>query len=376
MRLDYNETQTVNLNVMNADAPKDAWTSFMIYGDWRGTRSKGVNFSDFGNTTYRFQGSPWGFVPYRINWNNASNIEFFIGESLARTVRSKGAAKPLPVTPATFRIQHSSFGDMYTSEGPPPNGSDARVGMIRAFFNTSSMTSVDHASFDKRCRLAQTSMCLVSDTSLRGASNFSLSASRPWKPKAIDYKKRWPAIFVVSVSAAVSMVLLAHAIFKRAPWKLNPAGGSLDPPRPTETSSGRPSKDLSISPSFIHSEHDALAFTAQLPGAGTPGNTTPRTSFFPRSSHGSTQAFWASSRDSLDICRMNGNKQGGSETVTSTPSARTGKHNEKKEVEIIVNMIPNKNPSASKACLFEAKPIVAAPKQRVDYLAGLVSELQ
>lgn len=29
MRLDYNETQTLNVNVMSADDPKDAWTSFM-----------------------------------------------------------------------------------------------------------------------------------------------------------------------------------------------------------------------------------------------------------------------------------------------------------------------------------------------------------
>lgn len=374
MRLDYNETQTVNLNVMNADAPKDAWTSFMIYGDWRGTRSKGVNFSDFGNSTYNFQDSPWGFVPYRINWNNASNIEFFIGDALARTVRSKGAAKPLPITPATLRIQHSSFGDMYTSEGPPPNGSDARVGMIRAFFNSSAMSRKSHAEFDLRCHLAPA--CLVSDTSLRGSSNFSLAASQPWKPQAIDYKKRWPAIFMVSVSAAISTLLLAHAIFKRAPWK--PKEAAHGPPSATTaTSSGRTSKDLSTPPSFIYSEHDALAFTAQMPGMGTPGQVTPgtatpRASMLPGSSHGSTQIFWATSRDSLEIRKFNENKQ--SNTQITTKSVDYGKYDEKKQVEVTVEELTEmKGPVPKDSTLSNAKPPIAAPKQRVDYLAGLVS---
>jgi hypothetical protein len=363
MRLDYNETQTVHLNVMNADAPKDAWTSFMIYGDWRGTRSKGVNFSDFGNSTYGFQGSPWGFVPYRINWNNASNIDFFIGDALARSVRSKGAAKPLPVTPATFRIQHSSFGDMYTSEGPPPNGSDARVGMIRAFFNSSSMSSKEHAAFDKRCHPAPASMCLVSDTSLRGASNFSLTASRPWKQKPINYKKRWPAIFVVSVSAAISTILLAHAIFKRAPWKPKQSAGSLDPlVASIVTGSQQTPRD-----------HDALAFTAQLPGMGTPGQVTPCASMPSSSSHGLVQSSWASSRNSLEICEFKEEKQAGDEIAAA--SVEIVKYDDKRQVEVTTKQFSEMEGSVtSNATLADAKPPILAPKQRVDYLAGLVSQ--
>ncbi|KAJ4360222.1 uncharacterized protein N0V89_000782 [Didymosphaeria variabile] len=380
MRLDYNETQTVNLNVMNADAPKDAWTSFMIYGDWRGTRSKGVNFSDFGNRTYGFQDSPWGFVPYRIDWNNATDIDFFIGDALARSIRSKGVAKPLPVTPMTLRIQHSSIGDMYTSEGPPPDGSDARVGMLRAFFNSSSMTSDDHDAFDKRCHLAPA--CLVSDTSLRGASNFTLAASRPWEHKTIDYKKRWPAIFVVSISAAISTILLAHATSKRAPWKPKEAAtttiSSADPPvAPTAISSGRTSRDLSTPPSFIYSEHDALAFTVQMPGMGTPGqatpgSVTPRASMPTGSSHGSSQVFWALSRDSLDICKVDEKKQAGSQIVA--PCVEIGKYAEKKQVEVTVKEIGEmKHPVTNHATLANAKPPITAAKQRVDYLAGLVA---
>ncbi|KAJ4288512.1 hypothetical protein N0V90_011749 [Kalmusia sp. IMI 367209] len=380
MRLDYNETQTVNLNVMNADAPKDAWTSFMIYGDWRGTRSKGVNFSDFGNSTYNFPGSPWGFVPYRIDWNNASNIDFFIGDALARSVRSRGAAKPLPITPATLRIQHSSFGDMYTSEGPPPNGSDARVGMIRAFFNSSVMSSDDHEVFDKRCN--QVSACLVSDTSLRGSSNFSLAASRLWKQKPIDYKKRWPAIFVVSVSAAISTLLLAHAIFKRAPWKPKEVAPAPEPPATAPlTSSGRTSKDFSTPPSFIYSEHDALAFTAQMPGMGTPGQVTPGTvtpgTMTPRASMrpGSSQLSWNASRDSLEIFRVNDKKQ--ALRVSEVRSVEISKYDEKKQVEVTVKEIAEpKEPAANDATVPGAKPPIAAPKQRVDYLAGLVSNIR
>lgn len=290
MRLDYNESQTVNLNVMNADDPKEAWTSFMIYGDWRGTRSKGVNFSDFGNSTYKFPSSPWGFVPYRIDWTDAK-ADFFIGESLARSISPRDTWKRWPTTPSTLYFRHSSIGDMYTSQGPPPNGSYAHVGMIRAFFNSSLMSDADHTAYDKRCRQGSDHVpsspvgkqCFVSDTSLRGSSPYSPAATTKFKENLLDYKKRWPAIFVASICISISTVLLVHALIKRAPWRKTkaaaPANGHGDGAVASATadSSRRTSKDLSITPSMIFSEGHGLTHAAQFPGTGTPGAVTPGT---------------------------------------------------------------------------------------------------
>jgi hypothetical protein len=337
MRLDYNETQTLSANVMNADDPKDAWTSFMIYGDWRGTRSKGVNFTNFGNSTYNFLSSPWGFVTYRIDWT-AQKADFFIGDALARTVSARDTSKGWPTTPSTLYIRHSSTGDTYTSEGPPPNGSFAHVGMIRAFFNSSLMSAADHASFDARCRIGSSvrdgrgpqQQCLVTDTMLRGSTPFLHTATLRFKARPTDYKKRWPAIFVASICITISTVLLAHALVKRAPWMTKapaPAAlGKADGRRHT-------AQDLSITPSMIFSAHHGLIATAQLPDtstpvAATPGTAAPGQADIPRASMLSLQSSdvtvaWSKTGTLMDSggCLSRPNFSSASSAPAATPSA-------------------------------------------------------
>ncbi|ORY09760.1 hypothetical protein BCR34DRAFT_540400 [Clohesyomyces aquaticus] len=373
MRLDYSESQTVNLNVMNADDPDDAWTSFMLYGDWRGTRSKGVNFTDFGNDTYKFGGSPWGFVPYRIDWT-ASKANFFIGDALARSVSPRHVSKPWPTTPSTLYFRHTSIGDMYTSEGPPPNGSHAHVGLVRAFFNSSLMTWADHDSFDKRCHLARP--CLVSDISLRGSSPYGHGATREFKPPSINYKKRWPAIFVASISLAISILLLGHALFKRGPWNK------------TDESTRTPSQDLSTTPSMIFSEGDGLTYAAQGLGIGTPGQVTPGNST-PSRVHSETA--WLENGTSAQTLFDNSRpvtRPGSSALQVPLPpflsydsrrSSEITVVNEKKSAKESVDQINEKKQPEVAVKEMETKPTqganppIAVPKQRVDYLAGLVA---
>ncbi len=419
MRLDYNDSQTVNLNVMNADDPKDAWTSFMIYGDWRGTRDKGVNFTDFGNSTYNFKGSPWGFVPYRLQWND-TKVNFFIGDVLARSINPHDTFERWPTTPSALYIRHFSIGDMYTSQGPPPNGSYARVGMLRAFFNSSLMIPAEHRSFDKRCPHGPT--CLVSDISLRGSSPYIQAATLPFKEKPIDYKKRWPALFVVSISLTISTLVLVHALIKRIPLKKKPTvigRNEVAAASTTTNSSRRTSRDFSITHSMIFTENGALTRTAQLPGTGTggqvtpgaSGTTTPRTlalsSYFSEQSpawleagtlgggnpaswpfpsmpstpgssslhgparilrhetHGShgTQTYSTSFRKSLEISIVNEKAQ-----------VATGLQ-EKKLPQVTVKETDESKDQTSKGALASgSKAPIAARKQRVDYLAGLVCE--
>ncbi|KAJ4361762.1 hypothetical protein N0V83_010702 [Neocucurbitaria cava] len=432
MRLDYNESQTLNLNVMNADAPKDAWTSFMIYGDWRGERSKGVNFTDFGNSSYNFATSPWGFVPYRIDWTD-KKADFFIGDALARSIKSHESPKEWPRTPSTLYIRHSSIGDAYTSEGPPPNGSYAQLGRIRAFFNSSMMTTAEHASFDARCRGLEASdnapaanssstsrQCLVSDMSLRGSTTYSTTATTQFKQRSIDYTKRWPAIFMASTCIAISTILLLHALFKRAPWSKK----KTEVPTEATADSARASKEYYVTPSMIFSERDGLALAAQFPGTGTPGAVTPGTQtpghrslrysdfsppwsevegpYFTRSVSSTSLAAPARSRPesgSLHIpplpVGLSIQQRSRCEDITAILTAKDSNQptanvrgsldispvepnrqisafveliDEKKDPEVTVKEIDI--PSAATE---SAKPAITPPKQRVDYLAGLVS---
>jgi hypothetical protein len=395
MRLEYNETQTLNINVMNADDPKDAWTSFMMSGDWRGTRSKGVNFTDFGNNTYNFSSSPWDLVPYRLEWSD-KKADYFIGDALARTVSAREAIGRWPITPSTLYLRHSSIGDAYTSEGPPPNGSYARVGMLRAFFNSSLMSIAEHAAFDAHCGGEGHVQCLVTDTQLRGSSPHKQAATTRFKERAIDYKKRWPAIFVASICISISTILLAHALIKRAPWKpKNQAVGANSGAAPGTASSAPPSTVPSATPSVIFSEGYGLANAAQTPGYGTPGAVTPGTSTPPgylSTARGSMvslamtpdatsnvpvpSGIWIrkenASRSSLDITRIQVKKQA---------SAFVELIDNKKLPQITVNETglsfegsDTKLPEISvKPVDVEAKAPISAPKVRVDYLAGLVS---
>lgn len=413
MRLDYNESQTLQINVMNADDPNDAWTNFMMYGDWRGDRNKGVNFTHFGNDTYRFPSSPWGLVPYRLDWTD-HKAEFFIGDALARSVSARSAKLRWPSTPSALYFTHSSIGDLYTSQGPPPNGSVARVGMIRAFFNSSVMSEANRASFDTRCGKGVVAsggagQCLLSDLSLRGSTPFTLVATINFKQPAIDYTKRWPAIFIASICITISTVLLVHATIKRAPWRSKspataPAAASVS--TSTTHNSRRSSQTYSVTHSMVFSTDHGLTEAAQFPGTGTPGAVTPGTmtpgrTSTPRASMlhmpirstdvtpgGSENATlmgggyfshpvspWLATPGSLQqpsplpvgitILRRDNNEDVVESTLPKTAVATT---DEKKAIEVEVKAVADGSASIS-----GAQAPISAPKARVDYLAGLVS---
>lgn len=437
MRVDYNESQTLNINVMNADDPNDAWTSFMMYGDWRGTRSKGVNFTDYGNSSYKYGSSPWGLVPYRFDWSD-KEASFFLGDALVRSVSRRNVPKGWPNTPSTLYFRHSSIGDRYTSEGPPPNGSYAHVGMVRAFFNSSLMTVADHVAFDARCGGARAGadasgrQCLVTDVSLRGASPFAHAATVAFSESPPNYRKRWPAIFIASICIAVSTVLLVHALLKRAPWNKTTAApvpepaaaGSGAASTTTAVNSRRTSKDVdapvSAAPSVIYSEGYGLTLAAQTPGFGTPGAVTPGTltpggGYFARSIASNSPAVTPGFGDSEPVTRPNSsshpvpylplnlsihrknasdgtttvdpsNKSLAASTTTSSADTRTsldiatiaaikhaGAFTEQFDEKKKQPQVQVKEIQIPAPAAAGAKPPVTPPKARVDYLAGLVS---
>jgi hypothetical protein len=306
-----------------------------------------------------------------MDWTDYK-ADFFIGDAKVRSVHSGETGKPWPVTPSTLYIRHSSIGDMYTSEGPPPNGSYAHLGMVRAFFNSSLMSEGDHDAYDARCLSGPS--CQVQDTSLRGTSPFAPTAEIPFKEKGIDYTKRWPAIFICAICISISTVLLVHATIKRAPWKKTPEkAAEISDPVPVPASEST----LSVTPSGFFSEHYGLAGAGQTPGMGTPGAITPAGAMTPRPRSGHASG-WTTPRpesipmpappylrNSLDITPVNDK----SSCVESIVDEKKGRFVEeidekKKQADVIVKEV---TPAAA------AKTPIAPKKARVDYLAGLVS---
>jgi hypothetical protein len=252
----------------------------------------------------------------------------------------------------------------------------------------------------------------VTDTLLRGSSPYSHAATFPFKEKPIDYKKRWPAIFVASICISISTVLLAHALVKRAPWKSKkPAAGTagtLPDTVPVTVSSIEPSTVPSATPSFIFSEGYGLINAPQTPGQGTPGAVTPGTStpggYFSRPVSSYARASFTSlprgsdsistlpTPNGISIRRTanQGNVVCSSLEITPVHDKKQASAfvefiDEKELPQVTVNEISlsssatSKLPKAtmeqvgvSKGAIVGAKGPIAAPKARVDYLAGLV----
>ena len=273
MAIAFNDSQSIDITLMNADNPDLAWSSFLINGEYKGSVEHGVNFSDYGNASYNYKGSPWDLVPYRIEWNS-TRVEWFLGDAMVRNVTKK--TKKPPLAPAPLYFQHWSLGDKYSSMGPPQKQSHANIAVLRAFFNSSLMSKEDHEAYDQRCNFMAT--CQVSDYRLRGATTYNATSTAKFKEAPIRYTARWPAIFLLSISASVTLILLIHTFFKRAPWKKATVehghGAPAAPPAPP-TAPERRKSSARPKPTINFAENVTLLGAAATPGAVTPGNLTP-----------------------------------------------------------------------------------------------------
>ncbi|KAJ9645208.1 hypothetical protein H2199_003214 [Coniosporium tulheliwenetii] len=129
MRLGYNETESMEINMQNANNPADAWISTLMRGEFP-ERDLGVNYSILSNSSMvNGTASPWNFTEVRIDWTE-EEVRYFIGTNLTRSGKRKGGKK-IPETPAPFYLRHWSTGDTYSTEGPPTERSVASVGWTR-----------------------------------------------------------------------------------------------------------------------------------------------------------------------------------------------------------------------------------------------------
>ncbi|KAF2031722.1 hypothetical protein EK21DRAFT_87759 [Setomelanomma holmii] len=223
MMLQYNESETTELSVMNQNNHSDGWVGTFVNDEFT-THDLGINYTQLlelpaSNRNYTTLGGglnngsidPWSYTEYRIDWTK-DIINFYIGGNLTRQVLHKDN-EGMPSVPSAFLLKHWSTGNRYSMRGPPRRESDANVGWVRLFFNSSSMTPQSREDFDARCPL--TEACSMDDETLRGSTPYTDEATSKWKQNTHKRMRRMPALWVSIASLAFSTFLVVHALIRR-----------------------------------------------------------------------------------------------------------------------------------------------------------------
>lgn len=417
----YNDTEVAELSVMNMNDASEAWVGTFVNGEFT-TRNLGVNYTQLleqpvANRNYTTQegnlnnGSvdPWEFTEYRIDWTQ-DYINFYVGGNLTRQILHK-ESKGMPSVPAPLYLKHWSTGNRFSMRGPPGRPSAAEVGWTRMFFNSSSMTDVAREDFAARCSTADA--CSIDDSTLRGSTAFAEESTKKWRQDPHKSVKRMPALWISVACLAVSTILLIHTFIRRMTQPKSPGHGgasdSTQAPTPfqdgktamqevTELQSGdsmkkspassRPpsskyeSDDMTIDPigpstrsstvgsSTPHgpSRANSMRFDSS---ATTPYVLSPHNSTYELESHGlptlSENSFSSPSRDGFSPAMVRGHRgylnNTCSEQTIAVPHC-SQQTTDKIHMETVTE-------SALPAPRMRAQP--PPPRQRIDYLAGLVA---
>jgi hypothetical protein len=251
----YNRSNGAGFDFMNNDKPIDAQVSNFVNGEWPApeTTTNLTLLVDAGL-------DPWNsFTDVRFSWNESA-VVFDIAENMTRLIKKKD--RTLPTAGQALQIKTWSIGDKTYGQGPPMrNATQSHVLWVRAFFNSSMMTTAQHAAFDQRC--AATPRCVTADTSLRGYTAFGPASEQRWKepPKNKPIKKL--AGVVAACCSSFGIFALVNVFLRRTPWqKLWPKSARVAemPVKPTYTSD----KDKSNSTESL-SDKGTLASGTQTP---------------------------------------------------------------------------------------------------------------
>jgi hypothetical protein len=275
MMWQYNETETAEVSVMNTNDPSEAWVGTFINGEFT-TRDLGTNFTQAltqpaANRNYSTLGggldngsvNPWEFTEYRIDWTG-DHINFYVGGNLTRQVLHKDN-KGMPSVPAPLYFKHWSTGNRFSMDGPPLRPSAASIGWIRVFFNSSTTTNEAREAFDTQCTAADT--CSMDDYNLRGSTEFVEDATVQWKQNKPHSFLRWPAVWLSVGCIAFSTFLLIHTFIRRI---IQPKKTSHAPP-PTPISSSAASTDQSME----KGPKTSSEYLTETSGSSKGGSTNP-----------------------------------------------------------------------------------------------------
>ncbi len=111
MTLHYNDSQTINFDVMNP-SEATAWVAMLSHEEFP-DRTLGVNYSVLSNSTNDI--SPWDYTEFRLDWTE-QELKYSIGGKPFRTI-SKKSSKNFPETPTLLRLKHWSVGNWFTMQG-------------------------------------------------------------------------------------------------------------------------------------------------------------------------------------------------------------------------------------------------------------------
>lgn len=402
----YNETEITELSVMNEHRRGEPWVGTFVNNEFT-TRNLGMNFSQLlnetaANTNYTTLGgglsngsiNPWDFTEYRIDWT-ADYINFYIGGNLTRSVLHKNN-EGMPSVPSALYFKHWSTGNRYSMRGPPQNReSVAEIGWIRMFFNSSSMTEDTREDFVARCPL--TDACSMDDFELRGSTSYSDDATAKWHQDGNKDIRRMPALWISVTCLAFSTILLIHTLIRRLAPKINSDISKPAPAPEAESPLAAPGKNPFSDSSYTVATNEIFSRRASSekypsqsqsgddmviekldarPGESTLGGSTPkgnmsRTNSLLYDSRGPTpfSSNFHTSREDLfspipSVPEQPSRNHHDSQLTLTDPRVPLSPPPEKIAMETVTE-------SALPAPRMRPQP--AAPRARIDHLAGLTA---
>jgi Glycosyl hydrolases family 16 len=210
MIINYNETESIEMDQTNQDDPADAWVIMVTQSQFP-DRDLGVNYTEIaGNGT-----NSWDWVEFRVDWSR-DEVKYSIADRIYRTV-SRSQDAQLPQTPSALHLKHWSVGNWFSTQGPPKARSVANVGWVRFFFNSSLMNDMEHADFDARCDISDA--CDTDDLTLRGYSAYSSDALSQWSQEQPELQRLLAPTVISILSVSIIVFLLINASLLRVPWK-------------------------------------------------------------------------------------------------------------------------------------------------------------
>ncbi|KAK5125519.1 hypothetical protein LTR85_000630 [Meristemomyces frigidus] len=238
MRLQYNETSSVELDLLNMDDSTDDACMQTSVSNQDPVTSWGLNYTVLEEPQYNV--GPWDFWEWRMDWSE-KEIDWFVGENKTRTVPTTNAS--LVDVPTAFYLKHWSNGDASFMQGPPTNTSAASIGWVRLFFNSSveSTSQINSSSCDA------SQLCSTEDTTLRLSTGYNAESTVRWTPESTHkHRSKTVGLALIAASLAFSAALLIHALIRKWSDKkaANRTGVPVGTQRPKMPTSPWPSQDM------------------------------------------------------------------------------------------------------------------------------------
>lgn len=416
----FNETEVAELSVMNTNNASEAWIGTFVGGEFT-TRELGANYTqlleepvaDRNYTTLEGRLSngsvnPWDFTEYRVDWTQ-DYINFYIGGNLTRQILHKDN-KGMPSVPAPLYFKHWSTGNRFSMKGPPGRASVAELGWTRMFFNSSLTTEDARKDLFTRCSIADA--CPMDDSTLRGSTSFDDESTQKWRQDPHKSIKRMPALWVSIGCLAISTILLIHTFIRRmtqpkasghgAPSTTESSVAAQDKKTPSpvvtelHSSSSDKKSPVSSRPASSKYESDDLTIEPIGPSTGTSttGGATPYGSSRANSvrfdSSATTPRMMSPYGSTYDLARealptLSERNQSSTPRSGFSPTMVKGHrgylNNMASEVTIAVphssqqttDKIQMETVTESALPAPRMRPQPPPPRERIDYLAGLVA---